>query len=92
MGRDTRYSILDVHLSAPFRLLRAVQPHLKAAVADVAAGRVVRHKVANISSLSGIAGNPGQSNFAAAKAGLLGLTKTLARSGVAMQSTPWRSA
>jgi 3-oxoacyl-[acyl-carrier protein] reductase len=73
-------AILDVHLSAPFRLLRVVQPHLKAAaLADAAAGRVVHRKVVNISSLSGISGNPGQSNYAAAKAGLLGLTKTLAK-------------
>jgi 3-oxoacyl-[acyl-carrier protein] reductase len=73
-------AILDVHLTAPFRLLRAVQPHLKAAAqADAAAGRVVHRKVVNIASLSGVSGNPGQSNYAAAKAGLIGLTRTLAK-------------
>jgi 3-oxoacyl-[acyl-carrier protein] reductase len=73
-------TILDLHLSAPFRLLRSVQPHFKsAAAADRAAGRLVHRKVVNIASLSGVSGNPGQANYAAAKAGLIGLTKTLAK-------------
>jgi 3-oxoacyl-[acyl-carrier protein] reductase len=73
-------AIVDLHLSAPFRLLRAVQPHFKAAaLADAAAGRVIHRKVVNIASLSGVSGNPGQSNYAAAKAGLIGLSRTLAK-------------
>jgi 3-oxoacyl-[acyl-carrier protein] reductase len=48
--------------------------------ADREAGRPVPcRKVVNISSVSGLSGNPGQANYAAAKAGLVGLTKTLAK-------------
>ena len=73
-------AVLDVHLKAPFRILRAAQPVISAAVkAERAAGveRVTR-KVVNISSIAGTAGNPGQANYSAAKAAVLGLTKTLA--------------
>lgn len=74
-------AIVDVHLKAPFRLLRAAQPVISAAVkAERAAGlpRVTR-KVVNISSIAGTAGNVGQSNYSAAKSAVLGLTKTLAK-------------
>lgn len=74
-------AILDVHLKAPFRILRAAQPVISAAVkAERAAGaeRVTR-KVVNISSIAGTAGNVGQVNYSAAKAAVLGLTKTLAK-------------
>lgn len=74
-------AILDVHLKAPFRILRAAQPVISAAVkAERAAGspRVTR-KVVNISSIAGTAGNTGQVNYSAAKAGIIGVTKTLAK-------------
>jgi 3-oxoacyl-[acyl-carrier protein] reductase len=73
--------ILDVHLKAPFRILRAAQPVISAAVkAERAAGgpRVTR-KVVNISSVAGTAGNAGQVNYSSAKAGVTGLTRTLAK-------------
>lgn len=73
--------ILDVHLKAPFRILRAAQPVISAAVkAERAAGghRVTR-KVVNISSVAGTAGNAGQINYSSAKAGVIGLTKTMAK-------------
>ncbi len=73
--------ILDVHLKAPFRILQAAQPVISAAVkAERAAGgpRVTR-KVVNISSVAGTAGNAGQANYSSAKAGVAGLTKTLAK-------------
>jgi 3-oxoacyl-[acyl-carrier protein] reductase len=66
-------AILDVHLKAPFRILRAAQPYIKANPTDY------HRKVVNVSSVSGLAGNPGQANYASAKAGLLGLTNTLAK-------------
>ncbi|MFM1989524.1 MAG: hypothetical protein RJA99_2481 [Pseudomonadota bacterium] len=73
-------AILDVHLKAPFRILRAFFPHLKAATEREAKdGRRVVRKVVNISSTSGVNGNAGQSNYSAAKSGINGLTKTLAK-------------
>lgn len=73
-------AILDCHLKAPFQILRAAQPYLRdASKADAEAGREVFRKVVNISSISGTWGNPGQANYSSAKAGLMGLTKTLAK-------------
>jgi 3-oxoacyl-[acyl-carrier protein] reductase len=80
MGDDQWDAILDVHLKAPFRILRAVQPVLRdQARRDAEAGLKVVRKVVNISSVAGLGGNPGQANYAAAKAGVTGLTKTLAK-------------
>jgi 3-oxoacyl-[acyl-carrier protein] reductase len=73
-------AILDLHLKAPFRILRAAQPVISAAVkAERADGRVVHRKVVNISSIAGLYGNVGQANYASAKAGVVGLTKALAK-------------
>jgi 3-oxoacyl-[acyl-carrier protein] reductase len=74
-------AILEVHLKAPFRILRAAQPVIAAAVKHaVAVGDPVPcRKVVNISSIAGLGGNPGQVNYAAAKAGVTGLTKALAK-------------
>ena len=73
-------AILDVHLKAPFRILRAFFSHLKPAVErEAKEGRRVVRKVVNISSTSGVNGNAGQSNYSAAKAGINGLTRTLAK-------------
>jgi 3-oxoacyl-[acyl-carrier protein] reductase len=74
-------AILDVHLKAPFRILRAAQPVIAAAVKQAAdAGEPVPcRKVVNISSIAGLGGNAGQVNYAAAKAGVTGLTKTMAK-------------
>jgi 3-oxoacyl-[acyl-carrier protein] reductase len=73
--------ILDVHLKAPFRILRAAQPVISQAVkAERAAGtpRITR-KVVNISSIAGTGGNAGQINYSSAKAGIIGLTKTMSK-------------
>ncbi|WP_223622404.1 SDR family NAD(P)-dependent oxidoreductase [Microbacterium sp. EST19A] len=74
-------AILDVHLKAPFRILRAAQPIISAAAKREAAehGVARARKVVNISSLAGLGGNAGQSNYSTAKAGIVGLTKTLAK-------------
>jgi 3-oxoacyl-[acyl-carrier protein] reductase len=66
-------AILDVHLKAPFRILRAALPYIKANPTDY------HRKVVNISSTSGYYGNPGQANYSSAKAGVVGLTKSLAK-------------
>lgn len=77
---DQWAAILDVHLTAPFRLLRAAQPVIKKLALRDRSGGTTRHrKVVNISSISGLAGNPGQVNYSAAKAGVVGLTRTLAK-------------
>jgi len=80
MSDEQWYAILDVHLTAPFRILRAFVNYLKpVAEAEHKAGRRVVRKVVNISSVSGVNGNPGQANYASAKAGIMGLTKALAK-------------
>src|SRR5690606_1910685 len=62
-------------------ILRAAQPVISAAVKQAKADGepVPCRKVVNISSIAGLGGNPGQANYAAAKAGVTGLTKTLAK-------------
>lgn len=80
MSDEQWQAMLDVHLTAPFRLLRAAQPVIRSlSLADALAGRRVVRKVVNVSSVSGVFGNVGQANYAAAKAGVLGLTMTLAK-------------
>jgi 3-oxoacyl-[acyl-carrier protein] reductase len=73
-------AMLEIHTVVPFKVLRAASPHLRdAGKADRDEGREVFRKVVNVTSISGTQGNLGQANYAAAKAGLVGLTKTLAR-------------
>jgi len=73
-------AILDIHLKAPFRVLRAAQPFIAAASRREAAdGAPVCRKVVNISSVAGLGGNAGQANYSAAKAGIVGMTKALAK-------------
>jgi 3-oxoacyl-[acyl-carrier protein] reductase len=72
-------AMLEVHLSAPFRILRAAQPVIAAAAkAEIAEhGRALRRSVVNISSVAGLGGNAGQAGYTAGKAGIVGLTKTI---------------
>lgn len=73
-------AMIDIHLSAPFRVLRSAAPVLRgAAKRDAAEGRKVVRKVVNISSVAGTGGNVGQAGYSAGKAGVIGLTKTLAK-------------
>jgi len=70
MDADEWDAVIDTNLSGPFWMTRAVaRPMLKAR-----GGRII-----NMSSAAGRMGNAGQANYAAAKAGLIGLTKTTAR-------------
>jgi 3-oxoacyl-[acyl-carrier protein] reductase len=72
--------MLDVHLVAPFRILRAAaEPIRAAAKREAAEGREVIRKVVLISSIAGTNGNGGQVNYASAKAGLIGMTKTMSK-------------
>ena len=80
MTDEQWYAMLDCHLTAPFRILRAAQPVIRAlSKADTEAGRRGVRKVVNISSVAGLFGNAGQSNYSAAKAGIVGITQTLAK-------------
>jgi 3-oxoacyl-[acyl-carrier protein] reductase len=80
MADDQWDAILNVHLKAPFRILRAAQPFIRAATKqEQAEGRTVHRKVVNISSVAGVFGNMGQANYSSAKAGIVGLTKALAK-------------
>jgi 3-oxoacyl-[acyl-carrier protein] reductase len=74
-------AILQVHLTAPFRILRAAQPVISRLVkeAKAAGAQVPCRKIVNISSIAGLSGNAGQANYSAAKAGITGLTKTMAK-------------
>ena len=73
-------AMLDIHLVTPFRLLRAASAHIKeAAKREMATGQRVMRKVVNITSISGTDGNPGQVGYSSGKAGVIGLTKTLAK-------------
>jgi len=73
-------AMLDIHLVTPFRILRAASGFIReSAKKEIAASRRVMRKVVNITSIAGTDGNPGQAGYAAGKAGIIGLTKTLAK-------------
>jgi 3-oxoacyl-[acyl-carrier protein] reductase len=73
-------AMLDVHLMAPFRILRAAADPIRDFVKqEAAAGKAVHRKVVNISSIAGLYGNLGQSGYSSGKAAVIGLTKTLAK-------------
>jgi 3-oxoacyl-[acyl-carrier protein] reductase len=80
MSDEQFNAMLEVHTVAPFRVLRAAAPHLREpAKLEREAGREVFRKIVNVSSISGTMGNAGQANYSSAKAGVVGLTKTLAK-------------
>ena len=64
--------VIAVNLTSTFMLMRAGARHMMRSKTGY--GRII-----NISSVSGIIGNPGQGNYAASKAGMIGMTKSLAR-------------
>jgi acetoacetyl-CoA reductase/3-oxoacyl-[acyl-carrier protein] reductase len=70
MTDDDWQSVLSVNLTGAFNVTRALAPAMR----EAGFGRIV-----NITSINGIRGNFGQANYSASKAGLIGLTKTLAR-------------
>ncbi len=69
MEPDDFRLVLEVNLVGPFNLCRAVLPHMR----ERNSGRIV-----NISSMNALRGAAGQANYAAAKAGLIGMTKSIA--------------
>ncbi len=80
MSDENWERMLDIHLTVPFKVIRAVAPYMReVAKAERAEGKEVFRKIVNVSSTSGVFGNAGQANYAAGKAGVVGLTKTLAK-------------
>jgi len=73
-------AILEIHNVAPFRIIRAAAPYMRdVAKKEKKEGRTVMRKIINVSSLAGVQGNAGQINYSTAKAGVVGMTKALAR-------------
>jgi 3-oxoacyl-[acyl-carrier protein] reductase len=80
MSDEAFQAMLDIHSIVPFRVLRAAAPHLREpAKRERDDGVEVFRKVVNVSSVSGTMGNAGQANYSSGKAGIVGLTKTLAK-------------
>jgi 3-oxoacyl-[acyl-carrier protein] reductase len=73
-------AMLDIHTIVPFRMIRALAPQWReAAKQEAAEGSEVFRKIVNVTSISGTMGNAGQANYSSAKAGVVGLTKTIAK-------------
>jgi 3-oxoacyl-[acyl-carrier protein] reductase len=72
MKDDQWDEVIAVNLTSTFMLMRAATRHMLRSKTGY--GRII-----NISSVSGLIGNPGQGNYAASKAGMIGMTKSLAR-------------
>lgn len=70
MSEDAFDTVLDTNLKGAFNMIRHVSPLLI---------RAKGGSILNITSVSGLMGNAGQANYAASKAGLVGLTKSVAR-------------
>lgn len=73
-------AMLDIHLVTPFRVLRAASGYIReTAKAEIAVGKRVMRKIVNITSIAGTDGNSGQAGYSSGKAGVIGLTKTMAK-------------
>lgn len=73
-------AMLDIHVVAPFRILRAAAPWIREkAKAEIETSTPVIRKVVNVTSISGLDGNAGQAGYSSGKAAVVGLTKTLAK-------------
>ncbi len=80
MSDEHFQAMLDIHTIVPFRVIRAAAPHLREpAKKEREEGKEVFRKIVNVSSTSGTFGNAGQANYSSGKAGVVGLTKTVAK-------------
>ena len=70
MSEEDWDEVIDTNLKSAFNYCKAVVRHMVSQ----------RHgKIINVASIAGVVGNPGQTNYAAAKSGMIGLTKTVAK-------------
>ena len=73
-------AMLEIHMVVPFRILRAASAYIReTAKREISSGTRTMRKVVNITSIAGTDGNAGQAGYGAGKAGVIGLTKTLAK-------------
>jgi len=73
-------AMLEIHLVTPFRILRAASNYIReASKTEAADNRRVMRKVVNITSIAATDGNPGQAGYSSGKAGVIGLTRTMAK-------------
>jgi 3-oxoacyl-[acyl-carrier protein] reductase len=80
MSDEWFQKMLDIHTIVPFRMCRAVAPHMREpAKKEREEGTEVFRKIVNVSSISGTMGNAGQANYSSGKSAVVGLTKTLAK-------------
>jgi 3-oxoacyl-[acyl-carrier protein] reductase len=80
MSDEAFQRMIDIHSVVPFRMCRAVAPHMREpAKQEREQGAEVFRKIVNVSSISGTMGNAGQANYSSGKSGVIGLTKTLAK-------------
>ncbi len=80
MSDDWWDKMVAIHQTVPFKVIRAAAPHLREpAKKEKEEGVEVFRKIVNIASISGTMGNAGQANYSAAKNGVVGLTKTVAK-------------
>jgi 3-oxoacyl-[acyl-carrier protein] reductase len=86
MSDEQFQAMLDIHLVVPFRLARACAPVFRAAAkADAGNGVLRQRKTVMVSSMAATWGLDGAANYAAAKAGMLGLMRSLAQEWGAMR-------
>ncbi len=81
MSDEQWEAMLAIHLTAPFKIIRAAAPYMREAAKKEKEqlGAAKARKIISISSTTGTRGNIGQANYAAGKAGIIGLTKTLSK-------------
>ena len=80
LSDDWFQKMLDIHVVAPFRIIREAAPYLREpAKKEKEEGVEVFRKIDNDSSVSGTMGNAGQANYSAGKSAVVGLTKTVAK-------------
>jgi 3-oxoacyl-[acyl-carrier protein] reductase len=80
MSEEEFDAVIQVHLKGTWACSRALVQHWRPlAKKELESGTPKHRKIINVTSPSGLLGSPGQSNYSAAKMGIVGLTKTFAK-------------